>query len=376
MKVVIYESSSRGGNYKYAFALFEAYKANSKFSKVELLIPSNSHFYPEEGIHPKLFSDKVTDSGWRNKLTFIVRTLFSPLVLFFHLIGKTKTLVMFNDFEQSSAPFWTLLFRIFLRQHRYAVVLHDPNRDHYPPTPAYARFSMRKIMKLMDLALYHDYLPDKPYYRNTRAKYFSVPHGIYILPAPDEKLASGIKTFKGSSCLFAIIGNIRKEKNYHLAIEALKNLPEARVIIAGNPANSNVDVESLRKLAEEKGVQHRILWLIRYLSEPELASLIRMSDCILLNYAATFASQSGIINMIAPYKKGVIVSDTQSGMTKLVRRFSLGMIIQADDVNALEKAMEQSIQDPGHQRGGWENFLEYASWQHQVTLVTEAYEGL
>ena len=376
MRIVIYESSSRGGNYKYAFALFATYKANPRFSKVDLLIPSNSHFNPEEGIHPKLFSDKQTESGWGNNFRFVVRTLFSPLVLFFYLIGKKKSLVVINDFEQSSAPFWTLLFRIFLRQHRYAVVLHDPDRDHYPPSPAYARFSMRSLMKVMDLALYHDHLPDKPYYKVTDTKFLSVPHGIYSLPAEDGKLSGEIGVFKRSSVLFAIIGNIREEKNYHLAICALKNIPEARLIIAGNPASSNVDVNSLRHLAEKSGVQHRILWVIRYLSEAELAALILGTDCILLTYAASFASQSGILNMMAPYKKSIIVSDTQSGMTKFVRRFNLGIIIKADDANALEKAMKNMIQDPGSPRGGWEDFMAYASWQHHAKLVTEAYEQL
>lgn len=376
MRVLIYESSSRGGNYKYAISLFNAYQKHAGIVNVELIIPSNSIFKKENGIRSILLSDHVYKNKWQNKFSFFLRNLLNPFILFFYMAGKPKTLVLFNDFEQLSAPLWTPFFRIFLSKHRYSIFLHDPDRDQYLSNPRYASFSMRVLMKMMNLALYHDQLPEKHYYKNSLTKYLSVPHGVYTLPSSDKSLLQQILKFKGSGFLFSILGNIRKEKNYKLAIRALKELSQAKLIVAGSPANTSIDLQHFKREAEELGVKEKIFWHIKYLDEAELAAVITASDCILMNYAATFASQSGIINMIAPFKKRIIVSETQSSLTKTVKQFNLGTIIKADNEQALISGMEQTMINCDIDGSGWKEFIQYASWEIQVNLVVEAYEEL
>jgi glycosyltransferase involved in cell wall biosynthesis len=189
-------------------------------------------------------------------------------------------------------------------------------------------------------------------------------------------LTEQLTRFKSDGTLFAIIGNIRKEKNYELAIEALALLPKAKLVIAGSLANSEFKIADLQSLAEERKVNNRILWVIRYLDEHELASVITQSSCVILNYAASFASQSGILNMIAPFEKTLIVSDTASALTHLVKRFKLGVIIPADNSSALESAMEKVIKEGETTNVQWKPFLQYASWEHHVKTLMTAYAGL
>src|SRR5688572_22765227 len=100
MRVLIYESSSRGGNFKYALSLFNAYRTEPRFSNVELLLPSNSSFPLAKGIKAKLISDNISQNKALNKVKFILRTFINPFILFFYLLRKEKQVVVFNDFEQ------------------------------------------------------------------------------------------------------------------------------------------------------------------------------------------------------------------------------------------------------------------------------------
>lgn len=376
MRIIIYESSSKGGNYKYAQALFDAYN-KSAFTDVTLLLPRNSDAGNNEHIKGILLSDQTNPNAGIGKLQFIFRTFINPLILFFYILRKPKSLVLFNDFEQLSAPLWSSLFRIFLSKHRYAVFLHDPDRDQYPPSKAYAGFSMSSMLKMMQLVLYHEILPDKPYYqnRNAKTKYISVPHGIYNLPVADDSLRRELLQFRESDLLVGIIGNIRIEKNYSLAIRALQNIKQVKLVIAGSPSSSDVDIEQFKLEAEKYSVSDRILWYITYLSEPQMASVIESVDCVLLNYSSTFTSQSGIINMIAPYRKKIIVSNTRSSLTDVVRKFKLGIIIQPDSEEHLRSAIKSLINDEGDS-GNWDEFIKYASWANQVKIIERIYADI
>lgn len=375
-KILIYESSSRGGNYNYALALFKTYRENGKFTDVKLMLPGNSPYPEQQGVYLLLLSDRIYKQKWLNRLSFFIRMFFNPFILFFYLVGKPKTLVLFNDFEQLSAPVWAPLFRLFLTRHRYSIFLHDPDRDSYLSGPRYSAFSMTELMRMMDMALYHDHLPEKPYYRNRKTTFLSVPHGLYPLPLPRVPLLQSINEFKGKAFLFALLGNIRKEKNYEFAIRALKSIAGARLVIAGNPANTDIDLRVFKAEAEKHGVSERILWCIRYLEEDELAAVITASDCILLNYAATFTSQSGIVNMVAPFRKKIIVSETESSLTNTVKRFNLGITIQADSEQALVAGMIRAMANADNKHDEWDAFFRFASWENQINLVAEAYEKL
>lgn len=375
MKVVIYESASFGGCYDYARYLYQNYQNHPDVSETELLLPRNSTA-EGEGVLKMLPKDKLKPQAatWQKKWQFIWRNIASPMVLFFHLLGRPACFVLLNDFEQTTAVFWVPLYKLFFRKHVFAVFLHDPDRDAYPPSKSFSTYSMQQIMSLCKLGLYHEHLPEKPYYDHTDTHYMSVPHGIYPLPKPDNVLLSHLNRKKDDVLLAAIVGNIRTEKNYSLVIEAMPHVPNLKLLIAGSPASSSVSIDDLKKEAKAAGVQDRIIWLGKYLTDAELAACLEAADIMLLCYARSFTSQSGILNVMAPYKNMLVVSRLESSLTHVVERFHLGTFIDPDRIDTLIEA----LQDITHQKNFkqscescWDNYLEYASWQNQVDQIVE-----
>jgi hypothetical protein len=95
-----------------------------------------------------------------------------------------------------------LFKRVLGQRHKFAIILHDPDRDAYPPNLAWTNYSMNLIMGLTDFAFYHDSLPDKSYYKTgTSCVYLDLPHGIFRMPEPDTECLSAIQkmnpTFPG-----------------------------------------------------------------------------------------------------------------------------------------------------------------------------------
>lgn len=375
MRVVIYESSSHGGCFEYAKEIFKAYSAHPEVKECELLVPVNSKMNGTLVFKTLCDDSSKTKVSVLRKIKFLLRTLINPFILLFFLLKRKASLVIFNDFEQLSAIIWIPFFQWFLRKHSYAVVLHDPDRDQYPPSKNFSEFSMKKLMSIMDFGLFHESLPNKIYYRAPKTKYLDIPHGLYKPVLPDLNFLKDIKLKIGNECQsMAILGNIRKEKNYHLAIESLVKLPSFKLIIAGKAANQDVNINLYKQLAVKLKVEHRVLWVEKYLTDGELSSLIQLTDLIILNYAESFKSQSGILNLIAPYEKKIIVSKVNSGLHKIVKRFDLGTLIEPDNLDAFIKGVKESQESDF--RGNWKNYLGFASWGNHTNLVVKAYRSL
>ncbi|MDQ3536560.1 MAG: glycosyltransferase, partial [Bacteroidota bacterium] len=181
MRIVIYESSSNGGCFEYAKELFKAYSLHPEVDHCVLLVPSPSNLN-KKNIYKILFDDVLnTRNVILRKFYFLLRVVINPFILFFFLIKKKEeTFVILNDFEQISAFVWVPFYRWFLGKHRFAVALHDPDRDDYPPSKSFSEYSMKMLLSIMDFGLYHESLPHKSYYNlDAKTIYLNVPHGIY-----------------------------------------------------------------------------------------------------------------------------------------------------------------------------------------------------
>ena len=287
-------------------------------------------------------------------------------------LKSQRRFVLLNDFEQMSAPLWSLLYRLTLRKRfTFGVFLHDSDRDNYPPTPRISAWCMKQMMKSMQLALYHGVLPQKSYYQTrTGLTYLKVEHGLYTLPDANQELKNELKQFTTQfTHTLGIIGHIRLEKNYSLVMQAIKELPNFALIVAGSASNSNVDIELLKQEAKILGISDRVVWINRYLSEGEMRSVIESCKTIALYYSSTFSAQSGILNQVAPLRKTVIVSDLPNALTNTVRKYNLGTICKADDLSALLetlKTIETTRIDPQ-----WDAFFADVDWNKQVEVVLE-----
>jgi glycosyltransferase involved in cell wall biosynthesis len=380
MRIIVYNSSSFGGCFEYGKAIHAAYAAHAGVENSAWWLPRNAATGDISGVSAFLLPDRLpAGARWLRQIYFLFRTWLNPLLVLKKLQAQPPSTFIFNDFEQLSALLWVPLFRISLKgTHRFAIILHDPDRDAYPPSLRFTRYSMRKIMRLMDVAIYHDYLPEKPYYQNLPGcRFLDLPHGPYHMPGPDPALLSFLeKRVPPGSVVMSIPGNIRKEKNYDLAIEALTSLPQHILIIAGSAANTRISAEVYRDRIRELGLEDRVIWIERFLSEAELAAVVSFSDVIVLNYAISFTSQSGILNVVAPFRKELIASDGPSSLAAVIKKFGVGELVTPGSVSSLTEALI-GLQ-PGREkvRRNWDEYLQYASWKNHADKAIACFRTL
>lgn len=365
MRVILYESSSKGGCYEYAHYLQRAFLR--QHTEVVLLVPANSKTNPLS-IHsavrlPILLSDTSPANKWMAKLAFLYRQFVNPIRFLIYLSRQPASIVIWNDFEQLTAPVWTPLLRMIAAKHAHTIVLHDPDRDNYPPFKWYSEWCMSSIMRVMQTGYYHGHLPDKKYYSNSDTRYVSIVHGVYEKHPADADMYNTLMEEKGSDQFISILGNIREEKNYRIVIESLKQLSGVKLLIAGAPANSSVNIEELKVWAQNCGVAHKICWQIKFLTDEELAACIQASDIIMLYYQKQFTSQSGILNLIAPYRKKFVYSDVESGLAKVSRKYEIGFPCKPDSTLDLVQCIQKiSSEVNSHSTSYWDTYLKQADW--------------
>lgn len=373
MNIWIYNPNSFGGNFEYARKLHEHYNQSSDIESI-LVIPNNGPTQPRLA---NILLPDIIEGGWlKKKIHFIRRSCVNPLRLFGYLKKvEGNGLVFFNDFDQLTVPIWVPQLKKLKQRFKFGVMLHDPDRTSYPPHPGYATYCIKKLLGLMDFVMYHDHLPDFSYYRDYSGLKISVPHGLYRLAAPDPAFYREVYNWKGEAYTLGIVGNIRREKNFALAIQSLKEIPTAKLIIAGKPANSSVSVKEYKKLASELGVDDRIFWHTEYLTEEELSAAIQAMDLPLLYYSQTFASQSGVVSLLASARKNVLISRTESGLSKLAEKYGFSVLVEPDDLNSLVSGIIEAKERNYHQ-DEWNDYLSYADWNRHVDIIRETLQKL
>ena len=377
MNVIILNTNSFGGNYEYSRCLAKAYAANEFVDNCKVILPLNALQEENDCFKKVLISDQPS---FQNKILkrfyFLFRSFVNPIKTFLFLKKSPASLVIVNDYEQITSFFWAPLFRMLKKKHTFFVLLHDPDRDNYLPIKSLSNYTMKRVMSVMDAALYHELLPDKPYYLNIIPK-FSIPHGLYSYPDFDIELHTLLMQQKGVHKLMGVIGNIRDEKNYSLLIDSLPELPDVMLLIAGSPSNSAVSIDSYKKQIQDLNVQNQVIWIEKRLSDEEMQAIIQVCDLILLYYKHSFTSQSGLLNLIAPHKKKLIVSDGESGLTKVVQHYALGEVVVLNR-NAFVDSVNKIIftESTKKQLDAWDAYLNYASWDNHVRIVIQQMQYL
>jgi glycosyltransferase involved in cell wall biosynthesis len=380
MRIIIYNSSSFGGCFDYGKALLSAYQKHPEVKLASWWVPKNAEIEIDDSVRALFLSDKPhSKSRILKQWHFLLRTLLNPLLLLQRLAAQPSSVVIFNDFEQLSAGLWVPLFRWVLgKKHRFVIVLHDPDRDAYPPSLRFTNWSMKTMMGLMDVAVFHDFLPDKIYYHNLpECTFLDLPHGFYAMPEPDPDLLTELMKLESPErTILTIPGNIREEKNYDLAIEAISKLPQHILIIAGSASNARVDIQQYKNLSGKLGVADRVIWIEKFLTEAELSAVIDVCDVVVLNYAVSFTSQSGILNVVAPFRKELIVSDGPSSLASVLKKFKVGELVEPGSVDSLVEGLKRLSTEGAEVRNNWEEYLAYASWENHVSKAIDCYSKL
>ena len=174
-----------------------------------------------------------------------------------------------------------------------------------------------------------------------RERVVYVPHPVFDADAPAEP-----EPPSGSTLLF--FGLLRAYKGLDVLVRALAELPDARLVVAGDPLDP---VEPARALAHELGVDSRIEWRLGFLPDDEVAALMREAAIVVLPYRRTDAS--GVLATAIGHGRPVVVSDVGS-LGETVREFGLGEVVPPGDSPALAAACRALLADPARLRSAFD----------------------
>jgi glycosyltransferase involved in cell wall biosynthesis len=141
----------------------------------------------------------------------------------------------------------------------------------------------------------------------------------------------------GKTLLF--FGLLRDYKGLDVLVSALPRIPEARLVVAGDPLDP---VEPVQAVAAELGLANRIEWRLRFIGDSEVAELMEAAAVVVLPYRKL--DSSGVLATAIGYLRPVVVSDVGS-LGEIVREFGAGLVVPPGDETALANACSSLLGD-------------------------------
>ena len=159
------------------------------------------------------------------------------------------------------------------------------------------------------------------------------------IPHPVFEARRELSPPSGRTLLF--FGLLREYKGLDLLVRALVDVPEARLVVAGDPLDP---VEPVLALATELGVADRIDWRLRFVPEEEVVTLMEGAAAVVLPYRQH--DSSGVLATAIGYGRPVVVTDVGS-LGEIVREFGAGKVVPPDDAAALAQACNELLLGSG-----------------------------
>jgi glycosyltransferase involved in cell wall biosynthesis len=171
----------------------------------------------------------------------------------------------------------------------------------------------------------------------------------------------------GRTLLF--FGVIRPYRGLEDALAAAARLPDARLVVAGDPA---MPLDALRARAAA-GVE----WRLGYLPEAEVDRLHGEATVALFPYRPEIDQSGSLLRALGAGVPAVVYD--VGGLPEPVRAFGAGRVVPAGDVEALAAAARELLDDPaalGEARAGAERAREALTWDAAAAAHLELYGEL
>lgn len=372
--LLVYCTADHGGLADYAHVQAEALAARGH--RVLLLAPSG--FPTHSKLYQRLaFSNSRCRSGsprWRQQLA-TASTILRQQAALHRAIKKTGVRkVLFTTYSEYLAPLWAWQLRLWRRRGvHFGAVVHDPVRDFVVGPSWWHRLSIAQGYSFLDVAFVHapiqlDTVSPQPQLRTQL-----IPHGPYSYPTSNSSVPELRQrlAISAEATLLLSFGHLRDNKNLDLILQAIAELPEVWLLVAGPEATAGQrPAAHYRQLAEHLGVAQRCRWLIGYQSAQQVADHFTACDAVVLTYSGQFRSASGVMHLAAHYRKPVIASAGASALLDAVRTFGLGVVVEPDQVDPLVEGIHRLLSDPPP--ADWLGYGQANSWDRNAELVAQA----
>ena len=373
-RILLFSPSSSGGIAEHTY-----YQANAlvkKGAKVTCLVSSN-FLNSRKADFERIIclpAPVTVGTGIAKKLRIAWRIIWSRYILAWQIIKQRPDLVLLDSYVEYLAPLWVdpHIFLSRIIGFRYAANLHDPVRNYAIGPRWWHLLSVWLAYQPLDFVLVHHQLAVRSIVPK-RVKVIVAPHGLYTVNTDDysPKQVREEWGVKNGQKVFLSFGYIRDGKNLDLAIKALRDIPDAFLLVAGSVASTNdKNFHFYRDLAKEVGVGDRCRFFEGFVSDVELGKYFTGTDYVLLTYSSEFHSQSGVLNLAAAARKPVLASASPSPLIEVVTQYHLGAAVEADSIASIADGMKALLH--GHLSPDWEGYEASASWDINAWRVLEA----
>jgi glycosyltransferase involved in cell wall biosynthesis len=173
----------------------------------------------------------------------------------------------------------------------------------------------------------------------------------------------------GSTILF--FGLIREYKGLDVLLRALADVPQARLVVAGDPLDP---VAPLQRLAAELGIAERVEWRLGFLPDAEIPRLMAEATLVALPYRKI--DSSGVLATALGHGRPAVVTDV-GGLPDAIRDFGAGGVVPPEDPAALAAAIRKLLSGPALAEAfrGAEAARQALTWDAAAAQHEAAYEA-
>ena len=374
-ELLIFSPSVGGGLAEYVFHQAEALeKAGAKVTC--LISPSFLNGRASTFERIICLGDPPSEERSRllKKLKMAWHLLANQMTLAWQVWRRRPDLVLLDSYIEYLSPLWVWphWFLARVRGVRYAANLHDPVRSYAIGPAWWHKLSVRLAYMPLDFVLVHDKLQDASTVP-ARVRVAQVPHGLYEIRGtpPDRGAVRAGWGVRAGQKVFLAFGFVRDGKNLDLAIRALARVPEVFLVVAGSVASAkDKPFAFYRGLADELGVGDRCRFFEGFVTDTDTGKFFFGTDFVLLTYASSFHSQSGVLNIAAGARKPVLASASPSPLIESVRRFQLGIAVAPDSLTAIVEGLCELLVTQIQPR--WQDYEATAAWADNARGVLQA----
>jgi len=165
------------------------------------------------------------------------------------------------------------------------------------------------------------------------------------------------------------LGVIRPYKGLPDAVDAVLRVPDARLLVAGDP---HMPLDGLRSTAGD-----RAQWRLGYLSERELAVALGEATVAVFPYRAELDQSGALLQAIGAGVPAVVYD--VGGLGEIVGAFGAGRVVPPGDVDALSAALRELLDDAdalAEARAGAAQARDALTWNRAASEHLALYEEL
>lgn len=196
---------------------------------------------------------------------------------------------------------------------------------------------------------------------------FGVPDAkLRVIPHP---VFPGEVAHRDGAPTVLALGSIRPYKGLGDAIDAVRRIDGARLLVAGDARDPLDDYRTDGGDAVD--------WRLGWLTAPEVADVLAETTVAVFPYSAEIDQSGALLQALGAGVPGVVYD--VGGLGEVVRTFGAGRVVAPGDVDALVGALRELLDDPAalaEARAGAERAREELTWDDAAAAHLALYQEL